>query len=124
MSDLIGLQLRDTSDQRRGPDEPPAEDEFEAFQEIPRALKRIGIVFLAFFPWTLSASLISPSLGFPAALLWLMAFFISAGLYMASRCPRCGESCFVKGLRRDAFATRCIHCQARLYWPKVPRGGR
>jgi|CXWL01.1.fsa_nt_gi hypothetical protein len=120
---LTSLNLRNFSKERRGPDEPPLIGEVEGFRDIKRGLVRIGILFLSFFPWRFLAGLVSPSLSYPAGLVWLLAVFIAVNLFLASRCPRCCESCFRKGLSRDTFAVRCVHCGTKLYWPNKDLSG-
>jgi hypothetical protein len=67
---------------------------------------------------------------------WLLAVAVSAHVLYRSRCPRCSNRAFLiqwvlprrlrflqrLGFNRNAsnslFATRCLHCRARLYWPE------
>ena len=59
------------------------------------------------------------AVGFIVYLVLFPAGFYGFYLHLqltGTRCPRCAERCYSKGVLRNSFAMRCMHCGVRLYW--------
>ena len=108
--------------------DPPTPSELEAFALLKLRQKRswqmfsvpfVGGLFSAFVIGYVDEGVGRALAAFTAVIgLPCMAYFAYLTVKLkGARCPRCGEECFVEGLFRNDFASRCLNCQVRLYWP-------
>lgn len=108
------------TDSPRPPDERPRPTEIEGFRAIRARRRWFWTLFLTFVPCSLLAAIVNQTLGFVVAIVWMSAFAIWGAIFTWSRCPRCGELCFMtfKPLLvwSNSWAKRCVHCKTRLYW--------
>jgi hypothetical protein len=115
---------------------PPRACEVEGFRTIRRRRRWFWGLLLTYMPAGILALRSGWDLAVPLPFAWFLAAAVSGYVLYRSRCPRCSNRAFLiqwvlprrlrflqrLGFGRYAsnslFATRCLHCRARLYWPE------
>ena len=91
--------------------------EIEAFRSIARRRRSVWGLFLIFMPIAIPAQLLSETVPELVVGGWAVAVAVATGIHGLSRCPRCGERCFMKApWSSNPWAGRCLHCRIKLYW--------
>jgi len=102
--------------------EEPRPSEVPAFQSIKRLRRWLWGLFLTYLPGAGGLAALSLRHGVPreyemvAPIAWMIAMAIVGIRHGYFRCPRCGKRCFKRGWFHNAWASRCLHCNVRLYW--------
>ena len=98
------------------PDLPPLPHEVAGFRHLAR-LRKLGRLFLiAFLAAAVLAFFLSPPIGIIVIMGLTLLLTVGAIAEQWAHCPRCGDFCFQKGLRRGIPSSRCLHCNTKLYW--------
>jgi len=100
----------------------PRPSEVAAFQSLKRRRRWLWGLLLTYLPGAGGLAALSLRYGVPrkyemvAPIAWMIAMSIAGIRHGYFRCPRCGKRCFQRGFFHNAWASRCLHCNMRLYW--------
>ena len=98
-------------------------EDYSANWQAYRKLRNLWwLVFLAYTPGAMAIALLgnylfgSFSLGYAAAMVWIVAFVILGTRLNTWPCPRCGKwFCATWWYSKSFFARKCVHCGLPKY---------
>ena len=98
------------------PEEAPRASEVDGFRAVKRRRAWFWFSFLTWLPGASLAIWIHEIVGGVVATAWLLGVGVAGTIHGLSRCPRCGDACFVRTLWVNRWAARCQRCRTPLYW--------